>query len=644
MNKIKIGFPDGSIQEYDEGISALEIAKSISKKFSEAVLIAEYNGKPIDLDTKLTEDGNILFHKFDSDKGKSAYWHSTSHLMAQAIEELFPGVKFGVGPAIESGFYYDVDLDRKLTDDDLKAIEEKMAEISKRDLKPVREEMPREKAIEFFRTKRKDLYKVEILEDIAKDDKVVSVYHQGNFSDLCKGPHISSTSKIKSVKLLSVSGSYWRGDENRKMLQRVYGISFPTQKELDEYLKQLEEAKKRDHRKIGKELELFFFNEVSPGAPFWMPNGMVIFKELEKFWRYIHEESGYQEIGTPIVVRESLFRKSGHLEHYREHMYKVVTGDEDNFYLKPMNCPEATLIYSYKLRSYKDLPIRLSEIGRLHRYELSGALGGMFRVRQITMDDAHIFCREDQMLEEITGVLKLIKTFYAPFNFKTSYYLSTRPDKAMGEPELWIQAEASLEQALKKNELEYKVNAKDGAFYGPKIDIHIKDALNRTWQVATVQLDFQMPERLDLTYEGSDGKKHRPVMIHRAIFGSFERFLAFLIENYAGNFPLWIAPVQIAVLTITDAQDDYAKSVYNELKNSGFRVYLDLRNEKIGYKIREAENKKIPFMVIIGEKEMQMNNISVRLHQKGDIGKFELKQFIEKVNFNVNQKTDSINI
>ncbi|MBM4159217.1 MAG: threonine--tRNA ligase, partial [Ignavibacteria bacterium] len=501
MNKIKIGFPDGSIQEYDEGISALEIAKSISKKFSEAVLIAEYNGKPIDLDTKLTEDGNILFHKFDSDKGKSAYWHSTSHLMAQAIEELFPGVKFGVGPAIESGFYYDVDLDRKLTDDDLKAIEEKMAEISKRDLKPVREEMPREKAIEFFRTKRKDLYKVEILEDIAKDDKVVSVYHQGNFSDLCKGPHISSTSKIKSVKLLSVSGSYWRGDENRKMLQRVYGISFPTQKELDEYLKQLEEAKKRDHRKIGKELELFFFNEVSPGAPFWMPNGMVIFKELEKFWRYIHEESGYQEIGTPIVVRESLFRKSGHLEHYREHMYKVVTGDEDNFYLKPMNCPEATLIYSYKLRSYKDLPIRLSEIGRLHRYELSGALGGMFRVRQITMDDAHIFCREDQMLEEITGVLKLIKTFYAPFNFKSSYYLSTRPDKAMGEPELWIQAEASLEQALKKNELKYKVNAKDGAFYGPKIDIHIKDALNRTWQVATVQLDFQMPERLDLTYE-----------------------------------------------------------------------------------------------------------------------------------------------
>ncbi|MBM4159227.1 MAG: threonine--tRNA ligase, partial [Ignavibacteria bacterium] len=495
-----------------------------------------------------------------------------------------------------------------------------------------------------FRTKRKDLYKVEILEDIAKDDKVVSVYHQGNFSDLCKGPHISPTSKIKSVKLLSVSGSYWRGDENRKMLQRVYGISFPTQKELDEYLKQLEEAKKRDHRKIGKELELFFFNEVSPGAPFWMPNGMIIFKELEKFWRDIHEESGYQEIGTPIVVRESLFRKSGHLEHYREHMYKVVTGDEDNFYLKPMNCPEATLIYSYKLRSYKDLPIRLSEIGRLHRYELSGALGGMFRVRQITMDDAHIFCREDQMLEEITGVLKLIKTFYAPFNFKTSYYLSTRPDKAMGEPELWIQAEASLEQALKKNELEYKVNAKDGAFYGPKIDIHIKDALNRTWQVATVQLDFQMPERLDLTYEGSDGKKHRPVMIHRAIFGSFERFLAFLIENYAGNFPLWIAPVQIAVLTITDAQDDYAKSVYNELKNSGFRVNLDLRNEKIGYKIREAENKKIPFMVIIGEKEMQMNNISVRLHQKGDIGKFELKQFIEKVNFNVNQKTDSINI
>jgi threonyl-tRNA synthetase len=558
--------------------------------------------------------------------------------MAQAIEELFPGAKFGVGPAIENGFYYDVDSTTKFTEEELKKIEARMLEIAKRDLKPVREELPRLEAIEYFKTKRPDPYKVEILETIAVNENVVSLYHQGNFTDLCRGPHLPTTAKLKAVKLTSVSGSYWRGDEKRQMLQRIYGITFPTQKELDKYLKDLEEAKKRDHRKLGKELDLFFFNEVSPGAPFWLPNGMVIFIELEKFWREIHGKAGYNEISTPIVVRDTLFKTSGHLDNYNENMFKIAH-ETENLYLKPMNCPESTIVYSSKLRSYKDLPLRLNEIGRLHRNEVSGALGGMFRVRQLTMDDAHIFCTDEQILQEVTGVLELIKIFYYTFGFKPAFYLSTRPDKAMGSVETWNLAEESLRQALIANKLEFKVNEKDGAFYGPKIDVHIKDALNRTWQMATIQLDYQMPERFDLTYEGSDGKKHRPVMIHRAIFGSFERFLGVLTEHCAGNFPLWIAPVQLAVLSITDSQNEYAKEIYDELKKENFRVILDTRNEKIGYKIREAENRKISYMIVVGDKEKEEKKISVRQHGKGDIGKFGLKDFIETIRLNVTQKT-----
>ena len=498
--------------------------------------------------------------------------------------------------------------------------------------------MPREKAIEYFKTVRKDEYKVEILETIAKDESVVSIYHQGDFSDLCRGPHLPCTGKLVAVKLLSTSGSYWRGDEKNKMLQRIYGISFPNKKELDKYLTDLEEAKKRDHRKLGRDLELFFFHEVSPGAPFWLPNGMVIFVELEKYWRELHNAAGYNEISTPIMVKkETLFKTSGHEDNYTENMYEVISGEEA-FYLKPMNCPESTVVFSSKLRSYKDLPIRLNEIGRLHRNEVRGALGGMFRVRQITMDDAHIFCTDDQIQEEITGVLKLGLEIYKTFGFKPNYYLSTRPDKAIGAIEVWNKAEDSLRAALAANNIEYQVNDKDGAFYGPKIDIHIKDALNRTWQLATVQLDYQMPERFDLNYEGSDGKKHRPVMIHRALFGSFERFLGILTEHFAGNFPLWISPVQVAVLPITDAVNEYAKNIFNELKNSGIRVIFDERNEKIGYKIREAENKKVPYMVVLGEKEKESGNITVREHKKGDIGKFGLKEFIENLKFKISQK------
>lgn len=627
---IKITFPDGSVKEFPKGTTSLEIAASISKGLAEDVLVAEVNGNLVDLVKPVSEDSKVKFYKFADEEGRKVYWHTTSHIMAQAVEELFPGAKFGVGPPIENGFYYDVDSDHKFTDEDLKKIEDRMLEIAKRDLKTVREELKREDAIEYFKSKRVDPYKVEILEDIAKNEDVVSLYHQGGFTDLCRGPHMPSTAKLKNIKLLSVSGSYWRGDSDRQQLQRIYGVSFPKKKELDEYLHLLEEAKRRDHRKLGKELELFMFHEYCPGAPFWLPNGMVIFKELEKYWRDIHDNNGYNEINTPILVKDKLFAQSGHLDHYKEHMFRVDDGEE-TYYLKPMNCPEATLVYSSKMRSYKDLPLRLSEIGRLHRNELRGALGGMFRVRQITMDDAHIFCTPEQIQQEITGVMGLIKRFYALFGLEPRFYLSTRPDEAMGTKEAWDNAEAALAAALDANELKYEVKEKDGAFYGPKIDVHIKDALNRDWQIATIQLDSNLPERFDLTYEGSDGQKHRPVMVHRAIFGSFERFIGMIIEHFAGSFPLWLSPLQVAVLAITDNQLEYAKEINDKLKNAGFRTVLDDRSEKVGYKIRDWETKKVPYMIVLGEKEKQNGNITVRAHKKGDLGVFEFDKFIAQL-------------
>lgn len=627
---INIKFPDGSVKQFPKGINSYEIAKSISPRFAEDVLVSSLDGKLVDLTKPINNDVSIKLFKFTDEDGKKVYWHSTSHIMAQAIEELYPGAKFGVGPAIENGFYYDVDSDIKFTDEDLLKIEKKMIEISQRDISPIREELKREDAIEYFKTKRIDPYKVEILEDIAKDEDVVSLYHQGDFTDLCRGPHLPSTSKLKFVKLLSVSGSYWRGDSKRKQLQRIYGISFTKKKDLDEFLLMLEEAKKRDHRKIGKELELFFFNEVSPGAPFWLPNGMLIFKELEKFSRVLHDEFGYMEISTPIVVKDKLFEQSGHLNHYDENMFKLDMIDE-NYFLKPMNCPESTIVYSSKMHSYKDLPLRLSEIGRLHRNEISGALGGLFRVRQITMDDAHIFCSEDQIQKEISAVLELVNRCYSVFGFKPVFHLSTMPDKAMGTREQWNYSENALENALKNNNLNYIIKDKEGAFYGPKIDIQIKDSLNRNWQMATIQLDMQMPERFDLTYEGKDGQKHRPVMIHRAIYGSFERFIGILTEHYAGNFPVWLAPIQITVMSITDNQVDFANDIYSMLKKEKFRVHLDIRNEKINYKIREAEVKKIPYMFIVGNKEKESNKVSVREHKKGDLGTFNIAEIISKV-------------
>ncbi|MCY7363559.1 MAG: threonine--tRNA ligase, partial [Ignavibacteria bacterium] len=536
------------------------------------------------------------------------------------------------------GFYYDVDSDRKFSEEDLKKIEEKMLEISKRDLKLSRENLKRTEAIEYFKIKKNDPYKVEILETIAKDEENVSLYSQGEFTDLCRGPHLPSTGKVKSVKLLSVSGSYWRGDEKRQMLQRIYGISFPKQKELDEYLKNLEEAKKRDHRKLGRELELFSFHEEGPGFPFWHNNGMILLNNLKEYLRGKLSELNYEEINTPIILNQKLWLQSGHYENYKENMYFTEI-DERDFAVKPMNCPGSTMVYKTTMKSYRDLPLRLFEFGLVHRHELSGVLSGLFRVRSFTQDDAHIFCTPEQIEEEITVLIKLVFDVYNTFGFdEVQVYLSTRPEKYIGSAEVWDNSEKSLATALDKANIKYKINEGDGAFYGPKIDFVVKDSLRRNWQLGTIQLDFSMPERFGLEYVGTDSKIHRPVMIHRAVFGSFERFVGVLTEHYAGYFPLWLSPIQVMVIPISDAHKEYSTKIYEHLRKSGLRANMDSRNEKIGYKIREAENKKIPYMIIIGEKEMESNNISVRQHIKGDIGKFELNEFTEKLKLQSEKK------
>ncbi len=633
---IKIKFPDGTIKEFPAGITGEEIAKSISHRLAEDAVAIKLNGKVKELTTQIFEDTEIKILTFDDEEGREVYWHSSSHLMAHAIEKLFPGAKFGVGPAIENGFYYDVDVDRKITPEDLIEIEKKMAELA-REAKPfVRKECTVDEALDFF-TKKGDEYKIEILKDIDSRDEQVSLYEEGDFVDLCRGPHLPDAGKIKYFKLLSVAGSFWKGDPKNKPMQRVYGISFPKKKLLDEYLQQLEEAKKRDHRKLGKELELFFFNEIAPAAPFWLPKGMIIFRELEKFLRETLDKQGYQEISTPILVKKNLWERSGHWEHYKENMF-ILEVDNEIYSLKPMNCPESTIVYKSKLRSYRDLPLRLSEIGRLHRNEISGALGGMLRVRQITMDDAHLFVRPEQILEEITKLLKLINDFYTLFGFSPSYNLSTRPEKAMGDIDLWNKAEESLKQALEANNIKYKIKEGEGAFYGPKIDVQIKDAIGRSWQTATIQLDFQMPERFELEYIDENDERRRPVMIHRAIFGSFERFIGILTEHFAGYFPTWLSPVQAVVIPISENYNEYAQKVFDSLFNNNVRVELDKRNEKVGYKIRDWENQKVPYMLVVGEKESQNNSVSVRKHKKGDLGSFELNQFIQLILDEINNK------
>lgn len=640
MTKIKITFPDGNTQEYENGITGNEIAKRISAGLHRDALAIEVNGEVWDLSRKIENNASVKILKWQDTGGKSAYWHSSAHLMAEAVEALFPGTKFGIGPSIDEGFYYDIDLgDYTLSPDDLVKIEQVMYEIAKKNTPYVREEKSWEDAVSYFGQKN-DPYKLELLEEFKGQQ--ISLYQHGNFTDLCAGPHIPSTGRIKAIKLLSVAGAYWRGSEKNKMLQRIYGISFPTQKELDEYVFRIEEAKRRDHRKLGKELDLFVFHDVAPGAPFWLPKGMIIFRELEKFLRFELDNYGYQEISTPILVKKELWEQSGHWEHYKENMF-YFDNEEMTFSLKPMNCPESTYVFRHRIRSYRDLPLRYSEIGRLHRNEISGALGGMFRVRQITMDDAHIYCRPDQILDEINSLIELVNRFYSVFGLKPEYNLSTKPDGAMGDAKLWEEAEDGLKKALESNSIKYVLKPKDGAFYGPKIDVQIKDAIGREWQIATIQLDFVMlPERFELEYIAEDGSRKRPVAIHRAIFGSFERFMGIITEHFAGSFPTWLSPIQVVVLPITDAQKEYAHHVFKMLHSEDVRVEIDDRNEKVNYKIREWETKKVPYMLIVGEKEKTTNNVSVRQHKKGDLGALALNEFIKNIVKEIKDKSLTI--
>lgn len=629
MDEIKVTLKGGVEKLYKKGISLLEIAQDISPRLAKEALIAKVDGKAKDLSMKVDEDCNVEILTFEDEEARKAFWHSTSHVMAQAVKRLFPETKLAIGPAIDEGFYYDFDRDESFTPSDLEKIENEMAKIVAEDYPFCRIDVTKEEALSEFK-KMGEPYKVELIEALP-EDAPISFYQQGEFKDLCAGPHIPSTGKIKAFKLTSLAGAYWRGDERNKMLQRIYGISFPKKSMLDEYLKRIEEAKKRDHRKLGRELDIFSLHEEGPGFPFFHPNGMVIWNLLTDFWRKEHTKRGYKEIKTPIILNEELWRRSGHWDHYKENMYFTQI-DGENYAVKPMNCPGGILMYKTDSHSYRDLPIRLGELGLVHRHELSGVLHGLMRVRCFTQDDAHIFMTPSQIEDEIIGVIDLVDYFYQIFGFEYNVELSTRPENSMGSDELWEQATSALQGALEKKGMPYKINEGDGAFYGPKIDFHLKDSLGRTWQCGTIQLDFQMPERFDLTYIGQDGEKHRPVMIHRVIFGSIERFIGILIEHYGGAFPVWLAPVQAKILPISEKHLDYAYKVKKQLDAAGIRAEVDERNEKIGYKVRDAQMKRIPFMLVTGDKEASENTVSVRTREKGDTGSKSIEEFINEVN------------
>lgn len=633
---MKIILKDGTEREYENGMSVYEIAKSLSQKLAKEALGGRLNGRIVELYTPINEDGKLEILTFDDEDGKKIYWHTSSHIMAQAIKRLYKNVKLTIGPAIENGFYYDFDIDEPFKVDDFSKIEDEMNKIIKEDLKLERFVLPREEAIKFMEEKGEP-YKVELIKDLPQD-ATISFYRQGEFTDLCAGPHLPSTGMVKSIKLLSVAGAYWRGDEHNKMLQRIYGISFPKKSMLDEYLNMLEEAKKRDHRKLGKELDLFSIHNEGPGFPFFHSKGMVLRNILEDFWRKEHAKRGYQEIKTPIILNEELWHRSGHWDHYKENMYFTKIDDED-YAIKPMNCPGALLVYNSTMHSYRDLPLRLCELGLVHRHELSGALHGLMRVRSFTQDDAHLFMTPDQVESEILGVIKLIDYFYKIFGFEYFVELSTRPENSIGSDEDWELATNALIKAMEHIGLNYKVNEGDGAFYGPKIDFHLKDSIGRTWQCGTIQLDFQMPERFNCEYVGDDGEKHRPVMLHRVVFGSIERFIAILTENFAGAFPTWLAPVQVKILPISDKHLAYAQNIYERLLENDIRVELDDRNEKIGYKIREAQMQKIPYMLILGDKEVEAGNVSVRSRKEGDLGSKSLQEFLSSILEEIKQKS-----
>ena len=626
---IKLTLKDGSVKEVEFGRSVYEVAKEISEGLARMATCASVDGKVVDLRYMLEKDCKLEIHTFETDlEGKKAYWHTTSHIMAQAVKRIFPDVKLAIGPAIDDGFYYDFDVQKPFSDEDKVKIQKEINKIIKEDLPIERFELPREDAIKLMEEKG-EKYKVELINDLPKD-AVISFYRQGEFIDLCAGPHLLSTGKIKAIKIVSSSSAYWRGDEKRESLQRIYGISFPKASMLEEHIKMLEEAAKRDHRKLGKELDLFMLAPEGSGFPFFLPKGMILRNILEDYWRKLHQRDEYEEIKTPIMLNEELWHRSGHWAHYKENMYTSEI-DNVNFALKPMNCPGGMLVYKNRPHSYKELPIRTGELGLVHRHEMSGTLNGLFRVRCFTQDDAHIFMMPNQVTSEIIGVMNLIDEVYKQFGFDYRIELSTRPEDSMGTDEQWEMATNGLIEALKQKNMEYEVNEGDGAFYGPKIDFHIKDCLGRSWQCGTIQLDFQLPERFDLTYIGEDGEKHRPVMLHRVIFGSIERFIGILIEHFAGAFPVWLSPVQVKIIPIADAQLEYANKVAEQLKKYNIRLEIDDRNEKVGYKIREAQLQKVPYMLILGEKEVKDNAVSVRDRKEGDLGVISIEEFILKI-------------
>ena len=632
---MKITLKDGSVKEYDQPKSVIEIAQDISEGLARAATAGEIDGEVVDLRTPVEKDCQLNILTFSDDKGKGAFRHTASHIMAQAIKRLYPETKLAIGPSIADGFYYDVDRDTPFTAEDLENIEKEMKKIVKENLPLVRSTKPRDEAIAYFKEKDEP-YKVELIEDLPEDSEI-SFYTQGEFTDLCAGPHLMSTKYVKAFKLTSLAGAYWRGSEKNKMLQRVYGTAFSKKAELEEYLHMLEEAKKRDHRKLGKELGLFMLREEGPGFPFFLPNGMVLKNQLLDYWREIYRKAGYVEISTPIMLSRHLWETSGHWDHYKENMYTTVIDDED-FAIKPMNCPGGILVYESEPRSYRDLPLRMGELGIVHRHEKSGQMHGLMRVRCFTQDDAHIFMMPEQIRDEIKGVANLINSVYSLFGFKYHVELSTRPEDSMGSDEDWEMATDALRGALDDLGLPYIVNEGDGAFYGPKIDFHLEDSLGRTWQCGTIQLDFQLPLRFNLEYTGADGEKHRPIMIHRVVFGSIERFIGILIEHFAGAFPTWLAPVQVKVLPISEKHMDYGEKVLKKLQDAGIRAELDTRAEKIGYKIREAQMKKIPYMLVVGAKEEEEEKVAVRSRSLGDEGQKGLEEFISQIQDEIRTK------
>ena len=635
MADVKIILPDGSAKEYAAGTTLGEAVKQLSNSLAKKVLAANVNGELTDLREELVDGSEVAFLTFEEDGGKHTLRHTASHILAQAVKRLWPEAKLAIGPAIDKGFYYDIDMEHTLTPEDLGKIEKEMSRIVKENLPITKSVMPRQEAIEFFKAKSED-YKVELIQDLP-EDAVISCYSQGDFIDLCAGPHVASTGKVKAFKLQSIAGAYWRGDEKNKMLQRIYGTAFEKKEELDAYLHMLEEAAKRDHRKLGKELGLFVIKEEGPGFPFFLPKGMALRNELENFWREVHHDFEYDEIRTPIILNKHLWETSGHWDHYRENMYTTIIDDEE-YAIKPMNCPGGILVYQNEMHSYRDLPLRYAELGLVHRHELSGALHGLFRVRAFTQDDAHVFMLPEQMQSELMKVIELFDRIYSQFGLKYHVELSTKPDNAMGDDAIWEAATEALRNAIEAKGIDYVINPGDGAFYGPKLDYHIEDSLGRTWQCGTIQLDMNLPERFQIEYVGEDGQKHRPIMIHRACFGSMERFIGILTEHYAGAFPTWMAPVQVKILPISEKHVEYAKDLAKQMHRDYVRVEVDDRSEKIGYKIRQAQMAKVPYMLVVGDKEVEEGTVNVRKHGGDELGSVPFEEFFNSIKIEIKER------